>query len=371
LPFTEWLRRIYACGTVVTEADFEVSARLGALEAIHSGTTTILEHHFLNGLADGPSATITAMKAVGIRTVFARTSMDIGDLAPPSTLETPDEAVRAAERLIDAYDGERAAGLVRIFVGPNTPGISAGPDMARAMTGLATARDVGQSIHLAESSATVERVRSHFGVDGVARWLDAIGALQGRIVAAHSVHLDPGEIEILSERGVAISHNPVSNLFLGDGIAPVWEARQAGVNVALGTDGAASNNSQDMFEVLKLSGLLQRARRLDAHAVGPAEALRMATIDGARALGLDSLVGSIELGKRADLVIADMLRSPHAVAVHDVVSQLVHCGRPSDVRTVIVDGRVLLDDGYPVEFDEQELLSAAQVAGRDLVSRLG
>jgi 5-methylthioadenosine/S-adenosylhomocysteine deaminase len=143
------------------------------------------------------------------------------------------------------------------------------------------------------------------------------------------------------------------------------------VTVALGTDGAASNNSQDMFEVTRMASLLQRAHLQDPKAVSPTQALRMATINGARALGLDHLVGSIEPGKRADLITLDLYRAPHNVAVHNVVSHLVHCARASDVDMVMVDGRVLMEDCHVTGLDELEFLNTAQQIGRRLVQRLG
>jgi 5-methylthioadenosine/S-adenosylhomocysteine deaminase len=159
-------------------------------------------------------------------------------------------------------------------------------------------------------------------------------------------------------------------MFLGDGMAPVVEMLAAGVNVALGTDGAASNNSQDMFQVLKMAALLQRARLQDAHAVSPSQALRMATINGARALGLDHLVGSLEPGKRADVIMLDLYSAPHTVAVHNVVSDLVHCATPANVRLVMVDGHILMDRGDVLGLDEPRLLAEAQAVGEDLVRRL-
>lgn len=372
LPFVEWLRRIYACGLALTEEDAYLSARSAAVEALTSGTTTIVEHHFLNRVRDLPAATIDGMRSMGVRTVFARTAMDMGALAPSQVLEAPDEAVAACEALLASYQAAVAdpARMLSVFVGPNTPGVSATAAMARAMTDLAQARGLRQSLHLAESRSVVRQVERDHGITGVARWLDAEGALRGPILAAHSVHLDVDELRLLAERDVAISHNPVSNMFLGDGIAPVWEALEQKVVVALGTDGAASNNSQDMFEVMKVAPLLQRARREDASAVGPRQALRMATIDGARALGLGDVIGSIEVGKRADLVVLDLEASPHTVAVHDVVSQLVHCAPSDAVSSVLVDGRLIVNEGRVAGIDQQALLADAQAAGMDLVRRL-
>jgi len=184
------------------------------------------------------------------------------------------------------------------------------------------------------------------------------------------VHVDDGEIALMRERGIAIAHNPVSNLFLGDGIAPIFDAHRAGIRVALGTDGAASNNRQDMFEVLKLCALLQRGRQEDGLAFSPTLALRMATIEGAHAIGLGHVIGSIEPGKRADLVVVDLHRAPRNVALHSPMSQLVHCAAADDVDTVIVDGSVVISAGEPTAFDGPALLARAQRQGRHLAQRL-
>jgi 5-methylthioadenosine/S-adenosylhomocysteine deaminase len=184
------------------------------------------------------------------------------------------------------------------------------------------------------------------------------------------VHLEPSEIEILARRGVVVSHNPVSNGVLGDGIAPVVELLAAGVVVALGTDGAASNNAQDMVEVMKSAILLQRGRLQDASVLPPSQVLRMATINGARGIGLEHLVGSLEPGKRADIIGLNLLGRAHSVALHDVVSQVVYTGRPSNVELAMVDGRILLRDGEVLSVDEQGLLAKAQTTGTDLVRRL-
>jgi 5-methylthioadenosine/S-adenosylhomocysteine deaminase len=185
-------------------------------------------------------------------------------------------------------------------------------------------------------------------VNGVIRWLELIGARRGPILVAHSVHLDAHEVSILADRGVAIAHN-----------------------VALGTDGAASNNSQDMFEVIKFASLLQRGRLEDGRAMGPGEALQMATMDAARALGLDDWIGSVEPGKRADLVVLDLLSSPRTVALHDVVSQIVHCADASNVESVFVDGELRVHRGEVVGVDEPRVLAKAQTAAVQLVDRLG
>lgn len=370
LSFTEWLRRIYHCGRALTADDCRLAAMLGCLEALKGGVTTVMDHQFLNRGVELPEATLAGMRAVGVRAVLARTIMDVGTLAPPEVVESPADGLRSVQALLDNHRRDTGGGLLTLMTGANTPGVSASGELAVAVQRFAAERGLGVSAHVAESRGVVEAVRERTGHAGVVRWLDALGALGPRWIAPHSVHVSAEEIAIMAERGVAVCHNPVSNMTLGDGIAPVVEMLKAGVTVALGTDGAASNNSQDMFEVLKVAPLLQRARLQDAHAVLPMQALRMATINGAKALGLDRLVGSLEPGKRADLIVLDLLAAPHNVAVHDVVSHLVHCAKATDVELAMVDGTIRMERRAVAGVDEAGLLAASQAAAERLVGRL-
>ena len=371
LPFNDWLRRIYYCGRALTADDCRLSATLGSLESLKGGVTTVMDHQFLNRGVELPEATLEGMRAIGVRTVLARTIMDVGTLAPPEVIESPEDGLRSVQSLLDNHRHDAGGGMLTLMTGPNTPGVSASAELAVAVQRFAAERGLGVSAHIAESRSIVDAVRARTGHSGVATWLEAAGAFGSNWIAPHSVHLSPEEIDIYARRGVCMCHNPVSNMTLGDGIAPVVEMLKAGVTVALGTDGAASNNTQDMFEVIKAAALLQRVRLQDSHAILPAQALRMATINGARALGLDRLVGSLEVGKRADLIVLDLLAAPHNVAVHDVVSHLVHCARAGDVELAMVDGDVLMERRRVRGLDEAGLLARCQEAAERLVARLG
>src|SRR5215813_3737700 len=166
-----------------------------------------------------------------------------------------------------------------------------------------------------------------------------------------------------------MSHNPVSNMMLGDGVAPVVEMLRQGVNVALGTDGAASNHSQDLFDTMKAASLLQKVHHQDAGIIKPYEVLRMATTGGAKALGLSSLCGTIEVGKRADLILINV-DTIHNQPVNDIFSQLVHCAKAGDVQTVIVNGEVLMRRRQLPRFDEKKILTDAKSANHDLIERV-
>jgi 5-methylthioadenosine/S-adenosylhomocysteine deaminase len=370
LPFVEWLRRIYHCGRALDTPDWGLSAALGAVESVRSGVTTIADHQFLHRGTEWSDAIIDGVRSVGPRLVLARTAMDIGDLAPPESLESQEEWSAAVDALLATHADEIAAGTVRILVGPNTPGVSASDELCRAAARHAEERGIGLAMHVSESRDVLEATERRYGVSGVVRWLDGLDTLPTGTLAAHCVHLDDEEIAILARRQVAVAHNPVSNLYLGDGIAPVSQLLAAGVTVALGTDGAASNNSQDLFEVMKLAALLPRIREPRPRPVTPLDALRMATMGGARALGMDDRVGSLEVGKRADITLVHVGTRAHMVPVHDVVTELVLNGRAADVAGVLVDGQILMEDGRLTTVDEAAVIAEARSRGVIVGERL-
>jgi 5-methylthioadenosine/S-adenosylhomocysteine deaminase len=365
VPLEEWLREIYRMGTVLTPEDCRISARLGALESLLGGVTTVMEHHFVHPSLDYPAATIEGLSEAGIRAVVARTSMDTGELVPAATTERPAVAVTVSAEFLERFAGRPRLSLM---VGPNTPPINASVDLVRAISEVARRHGVRVSAHCAEGLGIVDRARA-LGAEGVVSLLDGLGVLDAAWVLAHCVHLTDHEIEILHARGAAVAHNPVSNMFLGDGIAPLLKLRRVGVPVGLGTDGPSSNSTLDMFETMKVTSLLQRLAALHAGAIRPIDVLEMATIGGARVCGLDHLVGSIEAGKRADLAVVD-LSGPHLVALHDIYSHLVHCARASDVRDTIVDGRVVMRNRAVRTLDEQAVTASARQAAAHLATAM-
>ena len=366
LPFSDWLRKMYHVGAALDPAAWRASAALGAAEAALGGTTTLVDHEFFAG-DEACGAIISGVLGVGLRLALARTAMDLGILAPPEILEDAEFANAAVDRLLERHAAEIDAGRLLILGGANTPGISASGELAAATYQHARERGIGTSTHLAESRDVVDEVRKAYGVDGVVRWLDGLDALGPGMIAPHSVQLAPDEIAIYARRGVAVSHNPVSNLYLGDGIAPVAEMLDQSVVVAMGTDGATSNGTQDLFETMKATVLLSRIRG-ESRWLTPTEAVRMATINGARALGIDDHTGSIEVGKRADLTLVATDHAPHAVGSHDVLAYLVLIARASDVRTVIANGAMIVEEGRLVR-DQEAIVHEAQIVARRVAQK--
>jgi len=372
LPLLPWLKRIYRTAEVLRPEQVYAGTLLGCVESLKGGVTTVCEHNFLNPEPECATESLRAMACSGLRGVFARTIMDAGDIVPACTKESPDQGLKRVAALIDHRERvftQDEQQRISLRTGPNTPPINTSDDLLREIRRFADAHAMGLSAHVAESCSIVDLVKEERSRDGVVDYLKDFGMLGEDSVFAHCVHLSPEEIGYLAQTKTSVSHNPVSNMMLGDGIAPVVEMLAAGVNVGLGTDGAASNHSQDLFETMKTASLLQKVKHRDAGIIEPYTVLRMATAGGARALGLADVCGTIEVGKRADLILVD-IQKVHILPVNDLVSQLVHCAKASDVDTVIVDGRVLMKEGTLLDLDERKILESACDAQVNLAKSL-
>jgi 5-methylthioadenosine/S-adenosylhomocysteine deaminase len=366
LELMPWLKRIYGCARVLRPEHFYAGSLLGCVEAIQSGVTTVCEHNFLNPTPECALETLRAIEDSGLRSVFARTIMDTGEIVPECVKEAPEAAFKLIEAMLAQHG---SADRLSFMTGPNTPPINTTPDLLKELRRFADAKGIGISAHVAESRSVVDCVRQLYGRNGVVEFLHQFRIPAVNSIFAHSVHVSTDEIMLLVETGTSVSHNPVSNMMLGDGVAPIVDMLRQGVNVALGTDGAASNHSQDLFDTMKAASLLQKVHHQNAGIIKPYDVLRMATIGGAKALGLNAVCGSVEAGKRADLILLE-LNTAHSQPVNDIFSQIVHCSKASDVRTVIVDGEILMRDRRLTRHDENQLLADARQANRDLMERL-
>jgi len=227
-------------------------------------------------------------------------------------------------------------------------------------------------IHLAETDDEPEKVEEAFNVEikgSVVRYLDSLNVLGEDVIAAHCVSINEEDIEILKRRNVKVSHCPISNLKLASGVSPVPELIAAGVTVSLGTDGPSSNNTSDMFEVMKFTALLHKGVKRDPTLLPAETVFRMATIDGAKALLWDREIGSIEVGKKADIVILNF-EKPHLKPLYNEYSHLVYAAKASDVETVIVNGKVVMEERDVKTVNVPKVLEEAEHVKDDLLSRL-
>jgi 5-methylthioadenosine/S-adenosylhomocysteine deaminase len=274
---------------------------------------------------------------------------------PVPDAKTPADGLARAEAFVQAW---RDDPLITPAVAPHAMYTLDGPTLM-ASRDLALRYNVPTLIHLAETQAELQTAQERSKPSPVA-YLDSLGFLGSRVLAAHAVWVSEPEIAILKSRGVGVSHNPESNMKLASGTAPVPAYLKAGLPVGLGTDGAASNNDLDMFEAMRLASLLHKLQTGDPQAVPARAALEMATIGGARALGMDRRIGSLEPGKRADLIIVSMTGT-RQTPLYDPISHLVYTTRGDDVDTTIVNGRILMRGRKVLTLDAEAVLNDARL----------
>jgi 5-methylthioadenosine/S-adenosylhomocysteine deaminase len=354
LPLAEWLQtRIWPAESRLTERDVLAGARLGIVEMIRGGTT------FLNEMYWHRPALVQAAEALGVRALIGQTVIDLGDGALLARQKS--ELLRLAREA-----GAHAGGRVRLAAAPHAIYTVPLAEL-RWIADVAAEHDLPVHIHLSETQAEVERCVREHGCRP-AMLLERAGLVGPRLIAAHGQFLDGDELALLGAAGAALVTNPAANLKLATGgLFPWAAARAAGVRVCLGTDGAASNNTQSMLEAMKLAALLEKHRGADASLLPAADALAMATSTPADVFGLGG--GRLEEGAAADLVLVDF-SGPATQPLHDPVSQLVYAATDACVRTTICDGRVLMHDGVVEVCDEREVVAEAAAAAESLLARV-
>jgi len=248
------------------------------------------------------------------------------------------------------------------MLGPHAP-YTCPPTYLEKVLKMAEQYHVGLHIHLAETEEEVQSIVATYGKRPVELMME-IGLFQQRVLAAHCVHLNQKEIEILADSRVGVVHNPESNMKLASGIAPVPEMLQAGIDVALGTDGAASNNNLDLFGEMRSAALLHKVNKMDPTVLNSYQTLEMATRNGAQVLGLEQS-GILKEGYKADIILVNFSR-PHLYPVHDVPAHLVYAAQAGDVQTVIIDGQVVVDQGRVLTMDEEEIFAQVEKRARRL-----
>jgi 5-methylthioadenosine/S-adenosylhomocysteine deaminase len=363
LTLFEWGGRLVGpAGRHLTREMARVGAKLKGAELLLSGVTCVNDmfcHTNLGSLAS--LGVVDGLEEIGLRGVVA---------FGPEDMAEPDRHP-VAEFLAEheALAGRCAASdLIGFRLGVGT--VLGQTDELLAASARA-AREHGWAVHthLAEVREEVVQARLRWGRSSVERASD-VGLLEVPVVAGHGIWVSEPEIALLAGAGVAVVHNPVANMILGSGVCPLAALRGAGIPVGIGTDGAASNDSQNMLEAVKVAALLQKVARLDPRAVTAGDVLAMATVEGARALGLDGSVGSLEPGRRADVVRLRADR-PALANVHDPRQQVAYCTSPADVADVWVDGVRRVTDGRLVDHDLAALVEASRPLAADLVTRAG
>jgi 5-methylthioadenosine/S-adenosylhomocysteine deaminase len=367
VPLSEWYRSaIWPLARYIGRHESYLAALLSSVEMLSSGTTTFVDSHYITRDKECYDGIAQAVEEIGIRGVIGRSTVD-GDPVPVEFREPVDVAVREASRVIETYHG-KADGRLTVRVEPLNESL-ASKTMVLAMNDLSRNYKVGFSMHIAETRERVELSREKYGYPPV-EWLWNLGVLSPSVLLAHCVWVNDSEIHLLSSTKTKVVHNPICNQYLADGVAPVVEMLNSGVTVAVGTDGAASNNGQDIFEAMKSTVLLQRVSRLDAGALDAQKALEMVTIDAAKAIGMEDCIGSLEPGKLADIVLVD-LEVPQLVPSVSALSNLVYAAPSRAVNLVMVNGRIVFKDGEVIALDQKELVRVCNRTVKSMIEQAG
>jgi 5-methylthioadenosine/S-adenosylhomocysteine deaminase len=357
LALMEWLEKYIfpAEAKTVTPEFVRAGTRLAALEMIQSGTTTYADMYYF----EEEIARVT--RDAGLRGVLGQTIIQF----PVADAKTPQDGLARTEAFLKEFAGDE---LITPAIAPHAM-YTLDPGTLKAARAMADRHGAPVLIHLAETADELKTSRKDHKMSPT-RYLESLGFWGPRTIAAHAVWMDADDIRILASRNVGVSHNPESNMKLASGTAKVPAMRAAGIPVGLGTDGAASNNDLDMFESMRQAALLHKLTTGDPRAVPATVALAMATREGARALRMEDQIGSLEPGKRADVITVSM-RGARQTPMYDPVSHLVYVTRGDDVQTTIVNGRVLMRNRKVLTLDEAAVIREANTHAETVRAAVG
>lgn len=343
LPLMPWLEtKIWPFEEHLTAEDVYWGTMLAIVEMIKSGTTTFIDmYFFMDKVAQ-------AVEETGIRAVLSRGMVGFNPNAQT--------ALEESKSFTETWHGT-ANGRITTMLGPHAPN-TCPPDYLKKVLAVAEQLNVGIHIHIAETLSEVESIAKDYGKTPV-EYLQDTGLLSRPTVGAHCVHLSDNDIAILKSNDVRVAHNPESNMKLASGIAPIPKLMAAGITVGLGTDGASSNNDLDLLAEMKSASFLQKVATMDPTVLPAYTSLELATINGAKVLRLDQEIGTLEPGKKADIILFDF-EQPHLYPQHDIFAHLTYAAQSADIKTVIIDGKILMKDRKMVALDEEKIMHEAQ-----------
>lgn len=370
MVLSDWLATMtFPAAQFLEPEDCYYGAMLGCVEGIKSGMTTQVDYmypHASEGLSDG---VIKAYSDLKIRGIFGRGCMDSAENfgVRPAIMQTPKEVEKDLVRVFDKYhntEDER----IKIWTAPAALW-SNSEEMLRMLWEVTNSYKSGITIHVSETPFDRMATSHLHGCEGT-DCLEKYGMLGDNVLMVHCVCLNEKDIRRAKHYDLKVSYNPVSNMYLSSGVAPIPQLINAGVTCGLGVDGAASNNGQDMLELMKTASLLQKVHTLDPTVITAEKILEMATIDGARAVGLDKEIGSLEIGKKADFVIFNPYLNPKAIPMHNPVSTLVYSSSMQNIESVAVDGKFVMENGKLTTVESEiKLYQKVQNVAEDLCRR--
>lgn len=349
LPLMKWLKeKIWPLEDKLTAEDVYWGSMLAICEMLRSGTTTFADMYFFM------DEVARAVEESGIRACLSRGIVKF----------TAEESIPYSKAFIQKWNNT-ADGRITTMLGPHAP-YTCPPDLLKdVVIPLASELGVGMHIHLSETKGEVEDMVTKYGMTPI-KLMESIGLFKHHVLAAHVVHPDKEELAILKANNVNVAHNPESNLKLASGIAPIPAMLEAGINVSLGTDGAASNNNLDMLSEMRTMALIHKATTFNPEVIPAHEALRIATANGAKALNLKE-VGILAPGMKADMICID-LNKAHMQPLHNIIANIVYSAHSSDITHTIVNGKILLEDGKLTTIDEKMVIKQAGLSAQRLTS---
>jgi 5-methylthioadenosine/S-adenosylhomocysteine deaminase len=358
LALIDWLKqRVWPMEAAHTPESLYASARLGIAELIKGGTTCALTMETVNHT----EAVFHAIEVSGFRATAGKCMMDQGDDVPEALIEECDDSITESIKLLNRWHGE-SDGRIRYCFAPRFA-VSCSRRLLERVAQLSREHSVMIHTHASENRDEIELVEQSTGKRNI-EYLRDTGLTSPRVVLAHCIWLDEHEMEILRSTGTHVAHCPSSNLKLASGFARIFEMLEQGISVSLGADGAACNNRLDMFTEMRTAALIQKALH-GSQVLTALTALRMATICGAHALGLSDEIGSIEVGKRADLQLLN-LNQLHTTPHPDLISTIVYAAEANDVETVIIDGQIIMRERELLTLDEGEVMAQAEKEAQNL-----
>ncbi len=371
MVLSDWCRTMtFPAATNLTPEDCYYGAMLGTMEGIRSGMTTQLDYmypHPRDGLDDG---VIKALRELKVRAIFGRGCMNTGVEfgVHPGIMQETSVIEKDLVRLFDTYHN-CDNGRIKIWVAPAALWSNTADNMKMQWELCNSYKGSGFTVHVSETPFDRNSTVALHGSAGTDCLAD-LGILGPNVLMVHCVYLTDKDIRRSMYYDLKVSHNPVSNMYLSSGVAPIAKMVNQGVCVSLGVDGAASNNGQDMIELMKTAAMLQKVNSLDPTIITAEKILEMATIDGARAIGMEDEIGSLEVGKKADFVIFNPYLNPKAVPVHNPVSTLVYSSSMQNIESVAVDGEFILENGeFTTVPDQKKLYREAQACAENLCKR--
>lgn len=363
-----WPTVIGPTGVVLREQHVKAATEAAAIEAIRTGTTTIVDYFQVHPVPGLSAVEIETAREMGIRLMYGRGFRNFrkSDTFPDELIDDLDQVFKEVEGLKKQYE-DLSDPMLKMYLAPAAAwgltfdGLSETVKFSKAV-------NVPITMHVFETDTDNAVCTARYGMKAI-DFYERSGLLTPEFIAVHCVKMDDHDISVFKEHDVKISHNPLSNMILSSGVAPVPAFRKAGLTVSIACDGAASNNSNNMLEVLKSTALLHKVTSGDPQILSAYDVLEMATMGGARAIGLENEVGSLEVGKRADMFLFNPVRSATCCPMHDPVAGLVYSSDSRGITMTVINGKVVLEDDVLLGMDEEGILCNEQQQALDLIAK--